>query len=753
MGVSAGDNLNYTLVAGYDGEATLCRRHSVELQRVDSPHFAESPAGGFGVFNPPGAAKGWHDSWLWRTYTLPWSFPFYDKTYSSLYVTSGGFLEFGSSGSLVENSLQELLRYSRIAPLWDDFRLAGPGDDVFIDTSVADQVSIRWDATGATTGDDVNFAVTLYQTGEMRFEYGPGNDGLTPTVGVSRGDGQSATLSQYDGQADVAGVPPVQFALTPGVTYADIGAYEFRGSSDDDLPPQVVSTTPALIGAGGSSDALVTEIALEFSEELLTMDANSPASYELRRAVNGVFDDADDVVYRLEPNYGFTAATGQSRTVLGLGLGGTPLPLGDYRLTVRSTVASALHDTAGLRLDGDADGDEGPGYVRAFTVLPHNQAPVAEADGPYWIDVGQDLVLDGTGSSDPDAGCGDSLVMYEWDLNADGSYEFTGAAPTVPWSALSGLPQPGLPIPVRLRVTDTFGVTDTDDTELRIYVNAPVAAFTATPNPCACDQTVSFDAGASSPGWPDRQIVSYEWDFDYQPGVFDIGRHGATAIHAYPTFGSRTVALRVTDNNTPPKTDTVTVVGRGQPREPAPVAEADGPYWIDVGQDLALDGTGSSDPDAGCGDSLVKYEWDLNGGWQLRVQRARRRPCRGRPCRPAAAGPADPRPAPRDRYVRSHGHRRSRNCGSTSTRRWPPSRPRPIRVPVPRPSASTPAPRRHGRPDRQIVSYEWDFDYQPGMFDFGRRQGRRRRTLIRTFGSRTVALRVTDNNTPPKTDT
>ena len=90
----------------------------------------------------------------------------------------------------------------------------------------------------------------------------------------------------------------------------------------------------------------------------------------------------------------------------------TPLPLGDYRLTVRSTVASALHDTAGLRLDGDADGDEGPGDVRAFTVLPYNQALVAEADGPDWIDVGKDLALDGIGSSDPDAGCGDSLVSY-----------------------------------------------------------------------------------------------------------------------------------------------------------------------------------------------------------------------------------------------------------------------------------------------------------------------------------------------------
>ena len=182
----------------------------------------------------------------------------------------------------------------------------------------------------------------------------------------------------------------------------------------------------------------------------------------------------------------------------------------------------------------------------------------------------------------------------------------------MPWSALSGLPQPGLPIPVRLRVTDTFGVTDTDDTELRIYVNAPVAAFTATPNPCACAKPSASTPGASSPGRPDRQIVSYEWDFDYQPGVFTSDTTGLTVTHAYPTFGSRTVALRVTDNNTPPKTDTVTVVVAVSQGNRAPVAEADGPYWIDVGQDLHLDGTGSSDPDAGCGDSLASYEWDLN---------------------------------------------------------------------------------------------------------------------------------------------
>ena len=65
------------------------------------------------------------------------------------------------------------------------------------------------------------------------------------------------------------------------------------------------------------------------------------------------------------------------------------------------------------------------------------------------------MQLDASGSSDPDEGCGDSIVQFEWDLMADGSYEYTGANPTVPWAALSSLPQ-GVANPVRLRVTDTM---------------------------------------------------------------------------------------------------------------------------------------------------------------------------------------------------------------------------------------------------------------------------------------------------------
>ena len=117
-------------------------------------------------------------------------------------------------------------------------------------------------------------------------------------------------------------------------------------------------------------------------------------------------------------------------------------------------------------IDGDRDGT--PSVDIGAFEAPQNRAPTADAGGPYVIDVGEDLVLDGSGSSDPDEGRGDSIVNYEWDLNADGSYEYTGAEVTVPWADLARLPQHDVEIPVRLRVTDRFGITNTMASPLMI---------------------------------------------------------------------------------------------------------------------------------------------------------------------------------------------------------------------------------------------------------------------------------------------
>ncbi len=141
--------------------------------------------------------------------------------------------------------------------------------------------------------------------------------------------------------------------------------------------------------------------------------------------------------------------------------------------------------------------------------------------------------------------------------------------------------------------------------------DAPVASFTASPNPAACSQTISFDGTASNHPNPARSIVSYAWHY----GDASQTGTGATSTHAYGAFGTYTASLTVTDDNVPPKTATSTVSVTVNQGNIAPVASSGGPYAAFVGATgNTLDGTGSTEPNAACGDSVVSYSWNIGGG-------------------------------------------------------------------------------------------------------------------------------------------
>jgi len=185
---------------------------------VTEPVYEETDLGSC-MFAETGVAMGWQrdDAFWW--YDLPFAFPFYGAQYTSIRVWSNGFIDFGAhTGSAYANSDALLIANRQIAPLWDDLKTTGEGDDIFIDASIAGALTIRWEATHYSSPTaEIKVALTLFEDGGIRFDYGPGNNPLTPTVGVSNGDGTHYTLSAYNGAAQLDSANSVRLRIPQGL--------------------------------------------------------------------------------------------------------------------------------------------------------------------------------------------------------------------------------------------------------------------------------------------------------------------------------------------------------------------------------------------------------------------------------------------------------------------------------------------------------------------------------------------------------
>ena len=377
------------------------------------------------------------------------------------------------------------------------------------------------------------------------------------------------------------------------------------------------------------------------------------------------------------------------------------------------TVAIRVTDTA------DADGSVDQSIATRPVSVSLNSSPTAVLTAPNSAGVGQTVNFSGSGSSDPDG----TIIRYEWDLDGNGSYE-TDTGPIA--SASQTYLTPGART-IRLRVTDNLGAAATDAATLVISNAAPSASFTIAPNPAAIGQTVTFNASASSD--PDGAIVRYEWDLDGN-GSYETDTGGTdTTTQTYATGGTRTIRLRVTDEDGASAVDTDTLfISNARPNASFTVT----PNPAQIGATVTFNAGASNDPDG----SIDRYEWDLNGDGIYEMDAG------------SSATTTQSYATPGTRTVRL---RVTDDDGAQATDAES------LRINArPTPSFTiTPNPAVIGETvafdagtsvdsDGTITKYEWDLDGN-GTYDVSGTTPTASRSYA-TAGARTIKLRVTDNN-------
>lgn len=236
------------------------------------------------------------------------------------------------------------------------------------------------------------------------------------------------------------------------------------------------------------------------------------------------------------------------------------------------------------KLDDDGDG-------RIDEDLAKIKLPVADAGGPYTVNEGSSIVLDGANTA-PDPN-GDE-VTFAWDLDNNGSFETSGAAPT--FTGKDGAKSST----VSLQVTGLGGTSEASATVSVKNVPPTISGLTAS-QVSFCDQstlTVNFsdpalgsDTYSANINWGDGSAV------ETIKGIIS----GSALKHAYGKEGSYTASVTVSDEDGGTSAPVSATLVKNPPVEMAAGDgvdnDCDGKIDEELSNELDDDGDGKTDED------------------------------------------------------------------------------------------------------------------------------------------------------------
>lgn len=217
-----------------------------------------------------------------RILTIPFSFPFLGTNYTKVVVSTNGWIAFDSTITDTHygdpmgtaNLKSDLERRKFITPLGYDLDSSSyiTGADVFYDTTVTGQVTIRWKADTFTDTTSraprINTSVTLFSDGRVRFNYGsvvtPVNDQEPPFAfvqGIATGNLMDDLLTQLPAAYNLSNHAPILFTPNTRNVVTDSTYYVYYSNPIDtgtrtapdaaNLTSYLFKSNPASAGQGG----------------------------------------------------------------------------------------------------------------------------------------------------------------------------------------------------------------------------------------------------------------------------------------------------------------------------------------------------------------------------------------------------------------------------------------------------------------------------------------------------------------------